>query len=151
MEISYETIDRDPTPLGVLELRRYHAASGEEGYEILIDGSFLMASHGSHSERAMASLAHSHLQPAGELSVLVGGLGAGHTLRAVLDLPGVAEVEVAEIGPVDDVHSVTTMLRQLDVSLDPASRQELAHPIQQRRSTTVGGVEVEDEEYSHRV
>ena len=98
MDIHYETIDRDVTPLGVLELRRYRAENGEVGYEILLEGSFLMASHGSHSERALASLAHARLKSTDELTVLVGGLGAGHTLRAVLDLPGVNRVEVAEIG-----------------------------------------------------
>ncbi len=98
MDIRYETIDRDATPIGVLELRRYRAESGEVGYEILIDGSFLMASHGSHSERAMASLAHARLQQPDNLAVLVGGLGAGHTLRAVLDLSGVTRIEVIEIG-----------------------------------------------------
>jgi spermidine synthase len=99
VDIEYETIDRDPTPLGVLELRRYRAPTGETGYEILLEGRFLMASHGSHSERAMAPLAHARLAEHMGLAVLVGGLGAGHTLRAVLDMPGVERVEVAEIGP----------------------------------------------------
>ncbi len=56
--IEYEEIDREVTPLGELVLRHYRAATGEEGYEILIDGAFLMASHGSYAERAMAGLAH---------------------------------------------------------------------------------------------
>ena len=99
MEIEYLEIDREETPLGVLTLRRYRAETGEEGYEILIDGVFLMASHGSHAERAMAGLAHRRLPPERrDLTVLVGGLGAGHTLRAALDLPGVRRVVVAEIG-----------------------------------------------------
>jgi spermidine synthase len=47
----------------------------------------------------MASLAHERLCSTDrELIVLVGGLGAGHTLRAVLDLPEVARVLVVEIG-----------------------------------------------------
>ena len=99
MEIDYREIDRELTPLGELVLRHYRAATGEEGYEILIDGAFLMASHGSHAERAMAGLAHARLDPGtGGLIVLVGGLGAGHTLRAALDLPRVERVIVAEIG-----------------------------------------------------
>lgn len=99
MEIEYEEIDREMTPLGVLTLRRYRASTGEEGYEILIDGAFLMATHGSHAERAMAGLAHARLASrARALTILVGGLGAGHTLRAALDLPEVERVVVAEIG-----------------------------------------------------
>jgi len=99
LQIDYEEIDREETPLGTLTLRRYRAETGEVGYEVAIDGRFLMASHGAHSERAMADLAHERLQrPAADLSVLVGGLGAGHTLRAALDLPGVKRVVVAEIG-----------------------------------------------------
>ncbi len=99
MHIDYEDVDRECTPLGELTLRRYRAETGEVGYEVAIDGNFLMASHGAHSERAMAPMAHERLRrPARDLHVLVGGLGAGHTLRAALDLPGVARVVVAEIG-----------------------------------------------------
>lgn len=99
MEIDYRDIDSEQTPLGTLVLRRYRASTGEEGYEILIDGAFLMASHGSHAERAMAGLAHTRLgSGAKTLTVLVGGLGAGHTLRAALDLANVNRVMVAEIG-----------------------------------------------------
>jgi spermidine synthase len=99
VEIEYTEVDRERTPLGQLVLRRYRAETGEEGYEILLGGAFLMASHGSHAERAMADLAHRRLDnPHGGLSALVGGLGAGHTLRATLDLPHVRRVVVAEIG-----------------------------------------------------
>jgi spermidine synthase len=99
MDIEYSEIDHEETPLGRLVLRRYRSSSGETGYEISLDGSFLMASHGSHSERAMAGIAARLLPPCfRDLHALVGGLGAGHTLRAVLDLPGIARVDVAEIG-----------------------------------------------------
>jgi len=99
MHLEYAEIDRERTPLGEITLRCYRAETGEIGYEILLDGKFLMASHGAHSERGMAVLAHARLRrPAENLRVLVGGLGAGHTLRAALDLPGVSEVVVAEIG-----------------------------------------------------
>ncbi len=99
MEIAYQDLDHEQTPLGRLELRRFVTDAGESGYELLIDGAFLMASHGSHSERLMARLAHQRLAGADrDLEVLLGGLGAGHTLRAVLDLPRVSRVVVAEIG-----------------------------------------------------
>ena len=99
MDLEYRAIDRERTPFGLLELRHYRAATGEEGYEITLDGAFLMASHGSHAERAMAGLAYDRLGERRDgLTVLVGGLGAGHTLRAVLDLDGVDRVVVCEIG-----------------------------------------------------
>ncbi len=99
MDLELELVDRELTPLGELVLQRYRSADGDEGYQISLGGSFLMASHGSSAERAMAALARERL--AGDrrgLEVLVGGLGAGHTLRAALDQPGVARVTVAEIG-----------------------------------------------------
>ena len=99
MKILYQDVDREQTSLGELLLQRYEAEGGEHGYQILIDGEFLMASHGAHSERAMAPLAAARLRrPARDLQVLIGGLGAGHTLREALDLPGVGRVVVAEIG-----------------------------------------------------
>ncbi len=100
MQIHYDLIDRDPTPFGELTLHRYRAESGEIGYEIRIDDAFLMASHGALGEVVMATEAYKRLpSPTPKLSALVGGLGAGHTLRAVLDLPDLAAVTVAEIGP----------------------------------------------------
>ncbi len=99
MDLEYRVIDREPTPLGLLELRHYLAPTGEEGYEITLDGAFLMATHGSHAERAMAGLAYDRLGERRDgLAALVGGLGAGHTLRAVLDCDGVDRVVVCEIG-----------------------------------------------------
>ena len=99
MKLACTEIDRDRTPLGDLVLERYEAPGGEVGYQILIGGAFLMATHGHHSESALGPVAHARLQrPARGLKVLVGGLGAGHTLRAALDLPGVTSVTVVEIG-----------------------------------------------------
>jgi spermidine synthase len=99
MEIESVEVDHEDTPIGRLSLHRYRTDRGVEGYELRIDDRFLMASHGSHSEREMARLARSRFgaRRAG-LRVLTGGLGAGHTLRATLDLLGVDTVVVAEIG-----------------------------------------------------
>lgn len=99
MHLEYQEIDREQTALGELTLRQYRTETGDTGYEIRLGGNFLMASHGAHSETAMAALAHARLRrPVRDLRVLIGGLGAGHTLRATLDLPGVTRVTVAEIG-----------------------------------------------------
>jgi len=85
-------IERVTTPRGELQLQR----RGEH-YEVISNGSFLMATYNGDSERAMIHLAHGwnpHM-----VRVLVGGLGVGFTLRAALDAPGVAQVTVVEIEP----------------------------------------------------
>jgi len=98
-ELSFEFIDRESTPLGLLSLHRYTAPGGETGFEVRIDDAFLMATHGAAGELHMARLAwEARAEPREDLHVLVGGLGAGHTLRAALDLPGVTGVTVAELG-----------------------------------------------------
>lgn len=96
MHLTYETVDRGDCSLGEVMLRRYATDDGETGYEILVNGNFLMATHGHHSESAMAALALGEWGRAGA-SVMVGGLGAGYTLRAALDQSGTAEVVVVEI------------------------------------------------------
>lgn len=99
MKLRYTEIDREDTPLGVLVLERYETGTGEQGHQISIDGNFLMATHGCHSERALGPLAYARLRrPHADLRILVGGLGAGHTLHEALGLSGVTRVTVVEIG-----------------------------------------------------
>jgi spermidine synthase len=88
-----ETVDRRVTPDGheVALVRRGDA------WEIVWDGQFLMASDCRRSERSLAELALAPLNPRDDVTVLVGGLGMGHTLRAALDAPGVVRVDVVEI------------------------------------------------------
>ncbi len=98
-DLHFELLDREATPLGELTLHRYRAPDGTSGFEVRIDGAFLMATHGAMGEVHMAPLAwEAHAGSREGLHVLVGGLGAGHTLRAALDLPGVTGVTVAELG-----------------------------------------------------
>lgn len=86
------TIDRRVTTEGTeLALVRRGA-----GYEIIYDGQFLMASSCRRSEQALAELSLAPLTQRNDITVLVAGLGVGHTLRAVLDLPGVVRVDVVE-------------------------------------------------------
>lgn len=95
MSRAWETLDRRPVADGVLELRR----RGERDFLICLDGRVLMNSRASRSEEALGRLACAG-RGAGT-RVLVGGLGMGFTLRAVLDeLPADAEVVVAELHPV---------------------------------------------------
>jgi spermidine synthase len=87
-----ETIERDITPDGheIALVRR----GGD--FEIIYDGNNLMSSDCRRSERSLAELG---MAPLGrdDITVLVAGLGMGHTLRAVLDLPGIQRVDVVEI------------------------------------------------------
>jgi spermidine synthase len=70
-----------------------------EDYEIRCNGWELMSTRAHHSEEALARLACERLGVTAP-QVLIGGLGMGYTLRAVLDvLPAPARVTVAELLP----------------------------------------------------
>jgi spermidine synthase len=91
---------RAPTEAGELVLR---IRGGEPpAASLVLEGMFLIDSDSAESERALARLGMDALRRArgGRVrgaSVLVGGLGLGLTLRALLDLPGVEHVRVVEI------------------------------------------------------
>jgi spermidine synthase len=96
MAIPWKTIDRVSTDEGVLELRQ----RGIRDFLITVDGRVLMNSRAHRTEESLGVLACSHLAAFQEPRVLLGGLGMGYTLRAVLDaLPAAARVVVAEINP----------------------------------------------------
>jgi len=90
---------REETERGEVVLRRREGAGGEPVYEIIFNGVFLMASTNAPSARALARLGLEPLGGREGLRVLVGGLGMGYTLQAVLEHPGVAWVEVVEVEP----------------------------------------------------
>jgi len=72
----------------------------DDEYVILTNGKPLMSSRMHGSEEALATLACGDLRTRDRPRVLVGGLGMGFTLRAVLDLlPSDAIVTVAELVP----------------------------------------------------
>jgi len=88
---SIETAD------GVLELRQRDV----DDFLILIGTQVLMNSRSNRSEVVLGQLGCSHVKTASKPRVLVGGLGMGYTLKAVLDsLPESAQVVVAELNPV---------------------------------------------------
>jgi spermidine synthase len=97
MALPWKIIDSIPTDEGVLELRQ----RGERDFLITVGGLVLMNSMAHRSEVALGQLACGHLKQQAAPRVLVGGLGMGYTLRAVLDaLPATGRVTVAELNPV---------------------------------------------------
>jgi spermidine synthase len=96
--IPWQLLDRTKVPGGgdrVLELYR----RGEE-YSIRIDGAELMNSRVHASEEALATVAMEQLKNAASARVLVGGLGIGFTLAAVLRRLGpTGSAVVAELVP----------------------------------------------------
>jgi len=90
------TIDSIDTDEGKLELRQ----RGEKDFLITIGPQILMNSLANRSEIVLGQKGCHHLMTATSPRVLVGGLGMGYTLRAVLDtLPTGAKVVVAELNP----------------------------------------------------
>ena len=74
---------------------------------------------------------------AAHLTVLVGGLGAGHTLRAALDLPLVRRVVVAEIGVGIVHHELPSPTRAVDPAVAELHRR-LKHEFDPRRRLNPG-------------
>lgn len=93
----WKTIESIDTDEGVLELRQ----RAERDFLITVGGLVLMNSMANRSEVMLGRLGCKSLQEHPAPRVLVGGLGMGFTLRAVLDsLPSTAAVVVAELNPV---------------------------------------------------
>ncbi|OHB24979.1 MAG: spermidine synthase [Desulfuromonadaceae bacterium GWC2_58_13] len=93
----WKTIESIVTDEGVLELRQ----RDERDFLITVGGLVLMNSLANRSEVVLGQLGCRHLRNHPAPLVLVGGLGMGYTLKAVLDsLPATAQVVVAELNPV---------------------------------------------------
>jgi spermidine synthase len=93
----WRTVDSVDTDEGLLDLRQ----RGERDFLITIDGRVLMNSSANMSEIVLAELACESLKNKKNARVLVGGLGMGFTLKAVIDnLPADAAVVVAELNPI---------------------------------------------------
>jgi spermidine synthase len=67
-----------------------------EAYEVVLDGRRVVSSDVRRSERSLVELALAPLRGRDDIGVCLGGLGMGFTLRALLDAPGVARVDVVE-------------------------------------------------------
>jgi spermidine synthase len=93
----FEEIDYRPTPLGVLSLRKRRELKLDvDVYEIKLGDEFLMSSLFTASEIALARLGLAELSSR-KVDVVVGGLGLGHTAKAVLEHASVASLLVVEM------------------------------------------------------
>ena len=96
MSVRFEELDRRPTPIGEISLRRRLEPTLQiDIYEAKLDDDFLMSSLFTAAEIALADLSLASLVGA-ELDVVVGGLGLGYTARAVLKDPRVRSLQVVE-------------------------------------------------------
>lgn len=113
----WETLGEAPAPGGgTLRLQRR-----DTEWVIRVDGHVLMTSRAHASERALAEVALEHVRGRAAPRIVIGGLGLGFTLRAVLDgAPRDARVTVAEISAAI-VDWNRTVLRELtgDALADP--------------------------------
>lgn len=85
-----EVIERSPASGGDIQLQR----RGEH-YEIISNGTFLMATYNGESERLLVNAAFEAAAQADR--VLIGGLGVGFSLAEALSYEGVKNVTVIEI------------------------------------------------------
>jgi spermidine synthase len=90
---------REETERGELVLRRRDMPDSDAIYEIIFNGVFLMASTNAPSARQLAFQGLNPLAGKRGMSVLVGGLGMGCTLQAVLEHASVEQVRVVELEP----------------------------------------------------
>jgi spermidine synthase len=135
----WKTIESVATDEGVLELRQ----RGEKDFIITIGSQILMNSLANRSETVLGQLGCGHLKGNETPRVLVGGLGMGFTLRAVLDsLPLGAEVVVAELNPtvVEWCRGPLAALTKFAVD-DPRVRVEMCDVARRIRRTAVDGGE----------
>ena len=106
MLVDFEELDYQQTPLGDISLRRRSEPrlDGQILYEVKLGEEFLMSSLFTEAEIQLARLGLAELN-AGELDIVVGGLGLGYTAVAVLENPSVRSLNVIEVmAPVIDWH-----------------------------------------------
>jgi len=135
----WKTIESISTDEGKLELRQ----RGERDFLIMIGSQVLMNSLANRSEVVLGQFGCGHLKESESPRVLVGGLGMGFTLKAVLDtLPATARVVVAELNPtvVEWCRGPLAALTENAVD-DPRVTVEICDVARRIRRTAVNGGE----------
>jgi spermidine synthase len=94
--VHIEELGYQPSPLGDLTLRRrFEPVIGEDVYEVKLGDEYLMSSLFTESERQLAILGLAPL--AGDLDVLIGGLGLGYTAAEALRNQNVRSLLVIDL------------------------------------------------------
>lgn len=97
--LPFEQLSWDETPMGILGLRRRTDPTlGTAVYEVKLGDEYLMSSHFTVAEVALATSGLALLE-GDDLEVVVGGLGLGYTAQAVLEDPRVRSLVVVEALP----------------------------------------------------
>jgi len=102
MELIFEELDFQPTPLGDISLRRRSEPRLDNQiiYEVKLGDEFLMSSLFVEAEEQLSSLGLAQLKANGhvqDLRVVVGGLGLGYTALTALQNPAVAELRTIDV------------------------------------------------------
>ncbi len=123
MSAHFEEIDRRPTPIGEISVRRRLEPSLQvDVYEVKLGDEFLMSSLFTVSEIELAQLALAEV-PGTDLDVVVGGLGLGYTARAVLEDLRVRSLTVVEaVGAVIEWHRRQLLPLGIELTSDPRCR-----------------------------
>ncbi|SDT25727.1 spermidine synthase [Actinopolymorpha singaporensis] len=95
------TLAADETPRGSVALRRrsLQPAGAGEVYELITNGTFVMDTLETTTERLLARAALAYAPADAAWTVVVGGLGLGFTVRELLTDARVARVDVIELEP----------------------------------------------------
>ncbi len=124
MGILFEEIDSQPSEIGEITLRRRRipALSNRDIFEIKLGEEFLMSSMFVDAEVALADLGLGTTE-GDHLSVVVGGLGLGHTALAALKHERVEELLIVEyLEPVIRWHQQELVPLGKDINADARSR-----------------------------
>jgi len=123
LRAGFEELAWCETPIGVISLRRRREPSLQiDVYEVKLGDEFLMSSLFTVGEIGLARIGLA-LAPNTDLDVVVGGLGLGHTARAVLEDSRVRSLVVVEaVGEVIRWHERELIPDTAGLASDPRTR-----------------------------
>lgn len=113
-----ETLARADGIAGEVVVRRRRTDAGSVVHELIVNGTFLMDTAETSTERLLAEVVLDRLP--GARRVLVGGLGFGFTTAAILASPTIDAVDVVELEPL--------LVDWLRAGIVPGADQTMADP-----------------------